>query len=44
MYEDMPDLPIEEQGEFDRAEQDWLMQHDAYAYEDVPNPNDKELK
>lgn len=44
MYEDMPDLSLEEQAAFDRAEQDWLMQHDAYAYEACPNPNDKGWK
>jgi hypothetical protein len=37
-------IALKEMAAFDRAEQDWLMQHDAYAYEDVPNPNDKELK
>lgn len=27
---------------WDRLEQEWLMQQQAYQYEDSPNPNDKD--
>ncbi len=40
--EDMPDLTQEQQDraakQFEKAEQDWLMLAEAYAYEDAYNP------